>query len=304
MAATTRYGIYPASFTNGTPWHLNQVDSVDVRFGPNKTDVIPGGNVDRSAVMMVTGDPRISFSTSDVLTALTNCTMTAGYNASAGATIRYQQRADGGTFSGGSTFSLVSATKGFLYPTTLTAQNGDAGGARIDLEFVALYDGTNAALTASVSQAVASPTPAFNSKYFMGPVYANGTQIDGVQSVTIQTGMAYTLAIADGELWARVGSIVTRRPTIQFTMLKVDYYSNFSSLFNNSVPGTIACYFARGVDGGARVSYASASHVKISAATGSWSPDNVSVREDGDAMMSVTVMPTGTLSTSVASAIP
>jgi hypothetical protein len=68
--------------------------------------------------------------------------------------------------------------------------------------------------------------------------------------------------------------------------------------------GVLAVYFWKGSDAGSRVAAATASHCKISGATGVWSDDSIKASNNDDGTVDISVMPTGTLTVSVASAIP
>ena len=168
-----------------------------------------------------------------------------------------------------------------------------------------LYDGTNAPIAINTGVDISGVTvPAFVAKYYMGPVYVNGSQVSGVTSVSVNPGIGYAAIAADGNCYPTNGAILSRQPSISWTMLAVDYVATIGSMFNASTPGTVAVYFAKGASGSCRVAYGTAAHAKFSLATGVWSPDNVSVTDNGDGTVTVSVQGTSVMAASVASAIP
>jgi len=303
--AVNRYSLYPASFVHGGgTLSLIQINAATADPGSQMDEIIPGGLVDRQAVIMATARPSCTFSTADLATVLGTVSPTAGLNCTGACKLHYQQRADQGVFSGGSNNIQIAATKGFLMPSRITASG--SGQATCDLMFYPLYDGTNFPLIATNGVSLSSaPTPAYNSVFYQGPVYVNSAQIEGLISVSVDLGLRYSTILPDGYVFATQGSIVARTPTISLTFLKADMVAtNIGSMFIGSLAGTIAVYFARGVAGGTRVANATTSHCKISAATGALGPGSVSVTGEDDATVTVTVWPTAALAVSVASAIP
>ena len=117
-----------------------------------------------------------------------------------------------------------------------------------------------------------------------------------------------TSRIADGGVFPATGlsSITSRNPQIDLTFLNTAILpSTLANMVAAAFATTLAVYFRKGAEGGeGRVANATAEHIKISAAAGTWGPEDVSVSDENDVTTTITVMPTGTLSLSAASAIP
>lgn len=305
MASAQRFGIFPCSFVHaGGTLNLTQMDSFDCQTGVQKAEIIPGGAVDRAHIGIASAQPKATFSTRDLATLFTDVSISAGLALTGTATFRLQEREDGSTFGTGTTHETFVGQTGFLYPTQIQASQDGADGASATCEVVPLWDGSNAPWIHNTSVDFgAVSAPAFVSRFFLGPVYHNSGQLAGVKSVTVNTGINYDAQRFDGEPYARRGAIVARQPTITFTLAKVDAVQALN-MFGAPVSSSFAVYFQKGVASGTRVAAATAQHCKISCTAGDITQDNVSVSGTDDGMVNVTVMPTGTLAVSVASAIP
>lgn len=307
-----RYGLYPATLTYAGPTTLDiqQIERVGVRPSAQKEIIIPAGNIDPSAVILLMADPAVDFDTDDIATVLAAVSPTAGL-ALTGAAFQLQKRADGGAFAAAGTGLSIAATKGFVYPKTLSVAQDGQGGAKLTCEMVAHYDGTTSGSPALPTPALVFAdtvtlvsTPAFNARYYLGPIYANAAQIPGVQDWQLDFGIEYKTKRLDGDLAPQIGSIFSRKPKFTFSVLKVNAQTTIASLFNNAIPGALAFYLRKGAPGGARVADATAEHAKLSMAAGAWNADSIEVQGENDATLKVTAEPTGTIAFSAASAIP
>ncbi len=303
--AQDRYSIYSASITDGeTPLHLQQLRGTTTTPGTRRAEITPGGAVDRGAVMVAIAEPTIRFESGDLAKILAAVSITAGYNAASGATIRAQQRANQGVFTSGSNHVTIASSKGFLMLERIRVSQDDETGATCELMYHALSsDGLTAPLTYAAGQALAQ-APAFNSRFFMGPVYLGSSQLAGLQSWECESGVQFMPHRADGDVWASNGSIVLRNPIIRLTFSNLAAIGSVGNLFLAAAGSAIALYARKGASGGTRVADATAQHCAVAAATGAWGPTDVSVRENNDYTTTIEITPTGTITASVASAIP
>lgn len=306
-----RYSGYPVTFSNGTPWHLQQISGTRLRLQQGLDEIQPMGLADLNSVIMVAADPSVEFDTEDLTTFFTNVSATAGYNASAGSTLRYQIRADGGTFvaAASTAHAVLTSTKGFLFPVSLSASQDAAAGAVLTAEYRVLWDGTTSGglpvspLAVSVASAISATTPIFNSKFFMGPVYLGSTQLEGIERWTINFGIDFRNIRADGELYPRVGSIYGRRASVTIEGKKLSDLTT-AQLMNASPGATLSVFAVKGALGGHRVATTTAQHFKFAVTSGAWRVGNVSASRNDDAMQSIVFNATSTPTFSVASTIP
>jgi hypothetical protein len=302
--ATTRYGIHGASL-NGGSLLLTQVNSYSFDPGQSIDEIVPGGVLDRGAVILGSASSMVRIRSRDVATIFGAVSPSVGYYCSGSSVFDLQQRASGGTYTGSTGANAkITVPVGFLVPESISASAGGNQEAQVELTLHALYDGTNAPMSIANSANLAGSV-AFNSAFYLGPLYINSVKMEGIISSSVEFGLQFSKAIPDGSLYPTVGSIVERKPRFSFTMLRVDFIaSNITNFFNAAAAGTVAAYFYKGATGTGRVAAATTSHAKFSATASTISPDTLSVRDNDDATVTVTIRPTSTVAVSVASAVP
>jgi hypothetical protein len=305
MASAKRFSLYTASFVHaGGTLDINQLESFSVEPTIQRAEVIPGGLNDRSAVLIASAQPRVRFATRDLATLMATVSISGGLALTGAATFRMQERTSGGTFETGATQETWAATGGFLYVDSFSASQDDVNGVIANCIFIPLWDGTNDPLIHNTGVDFTLVTaPAFVSNFYLGPIYHAGAALDGIQNVTVNAGVNYEAKAFNGDPYPRLGAIVTRQPTIQFTTAKVDA-GGALAIFGRAISTGVVVYFQKAVDSGTRVAAATSQHVKITAASGDWSHDDVSVTGNDDGTLTFMATPKSTLAISVASAIP
>lgn len=306
MASAKRFSNYTATFIHGAAQTLSltQMESFAVEPNPTKAEIIPGGLVDRAAVLTAGAAPRVRFGTRDLATLFGTVSTSAGLALTGAATFRLQEREDGGTFITGATDETITTTGGFIYVESITATQEDANGAIANCVCIPLWDGSTDPLVHTTGVNFSGVgAPAFVSQFFLGPVYHNSVAIDGITSVTIDCGVNYDAKAFNGDPYAKLGAIVTRTPSISFVTAKADAAAALN-VFGNAITSSLACYFWKAVDSGTRVAVATAQHCKISTTSGDWCHDDVSVTGNDDGTVTLKVTPKAALAVSVASAIP
>jgi len=303
---SNRYSLYTASATkpDTSAFTLRQLDSWAFSAGNSKGEIIPGGALDRAHVGLGQANPVINVATRDLLTVFTDISPSSVLCFTSGV-FRLQERSTCGTaFATSTSHETYSVAKGTFVPIDVSASQNDPDGAVVNLAAMPLYDGTNAivARTGGVDFSAVT-TPAFVSRYYMGPIYINGTIVPSIERWSIQFGVVYDRKGFNGSPYPTVGSIIKRQPIITFTSTAAEI-DVAVSLFARTLSGTIACYLQAGVNGSDRVAAATTGHIKISAASGEWCTDNMSVSGNDDGSVSLVVLPTAALSVAVNSAIP
>jgi hypothetical protein len=187
---------------------------------------------------------------------------------------------------------------------SIGASQDDQDGVLAQCRMYALYDGTNLPIVHNTGVDLSgAPTPAFTSEYFLGPVYHNGSEIEGILSTSVQFNTMFSTFRTSGNVHAKQGYIARRSPVLQLTTLKSDVDAAVSH-FLRAASGTLAFYYWKGVDAGDRVAVATGGHVKVSAATSVLSDDSLSITENDDATTTITILPSGSLGYTITSAIP
>lgn len=305
MASAERFGIYPASFVHaGGTLDLSQIERVEATPNPTIAEVTPGGAVDPAAYLIASGMPECPFATRDLATLLGTVALTTGLKLTGAATLRFQERTDCGTFETGLTHETITATGGFINVQSISAEQESPEGAIAQLNLLPLWDGSTEPLVHNTGVNFATaPSPAFNSRFFLGPCYHNSAQLDGVIRASFEPGIAFKRYTADGDPYPKKGAIMRRSPIFRFTMTKLDDVSALQ-VAGRAITNSFAMYFWKATANGTRVAVGTTEHIKISCSAGLWRHDRMSVQGNDDGTVDLIVRPTGTVSLSTASAIP
>jgi len=311
--AQTRFSGFPATIkTSGDDIDLRQLQQFSVNPGASINSLIPMGDVDRAVNTVASAMPEITFSSRDIETVLGGISTTLGVCAEDGGSnsllFRWQERANCGTFEPLATATHVGwyAVGGLVCPDTLSASQGDEAGASISCKaWITSTDGHTDPLTHVDGvdlSAAGTPTPAFNSRYYLGPVTVGGSLVEGISDVSINFGHNVSSLLFDGDVFPRTATIDTRQPTITFTTSKGDAGAALSVFGRSS--GAVSCYLIKGASNGTRVALANAEHVSITASSGLWKHDSASVSDNGDGTISFSVTPLGALAQSLTAVVP
>jgi hypothetical protein len=308
MASAERFSIYPLSFVVAGPLTKNftQISSVSVSPNSTKTTIIPGGSIDPEVHILSHADPQVSFSTRDLTTLFTEISPTSGIALAGAATFRYQERTDLGTFEGAAvaTHETITGTGGFIFPTSLSAQQDAVEGVVSNCTYVPLYNGTTNPLMHNTGVVINAVFPGFVTQYYMGPVYINDVEVQGIQSWNIDFGINFVAKRTQGIPYSMKGAIITRNPVVSFTTLKIDEGGGHG-MFARFLAGSLDFYCAKGVNSGARAAYgAGNNHIRLRWTSGDWEHDEVTVSDNDDATVTFTARPTSTVAVDITSDIP
>jgi hypothetical protein len=308
MASAERFALFPCDFIHsGGTLALAQMQGFAISPDAQISEEYAHGAVDRKAAIEVASNPSITFETQDLTTYWGAVSPTVGLAVatSTGATFRLQERATlDGVWETSTTHETYTVSRGILIPESVEASQDDERGAVVSSRHVCLYDGTNLPIVKNTGvDFSAATTPAFTSKFFLGPVYHNSSELKGVISSRVEFGIEFAPRRTSGAVYASLGSIVRRAPTISITMLKVDALSSVNA-FLRALSGTFAVYYWKATASANRTAVASTVHAKFSASAGAWNDESISVQDNGDATATIRIRPTSTIAVSVASAIP
>jgi hypothetical protein len=317
-ASQNRWGLFPARFGDIS---LRQVDSLEIQPGSTKTEIIPGGNAHRAAVVTAYAEPIITCKTRDFDGLLTSpyivdiqtgyrCGSEAGWS-TLNTLIQYQRRKEGGLFSTTNTEHLiVTSPKGFLCFDEISAEQDSTVGAEASLRYYCLTDAWDTEpLDFEQDAAGLVNTPSFRGVWYLGPMYDESYgQIDGVLSVRVRPGIDFRTKRADGNAFATSGSIHTIMPEVRVRLSKLsNYYEITGGLLNHSaiVNGSngIRFFLQKGSPGGHRLPYASTVHVKCTLVNGEMTAETLSVSGEDDASIEYVIRPTTALTLTKGNAI-
>lgn len=302
---SNRYSLYSVLLNAAVD--LTQVDSWSLKPNQQRANIIPGGSIDPAHIGIASAQPTISLTTRDFSTLFASASISAGLSCTESSTFIAQKRADGATFTAAATSGHITLTaaKGFYYPTTISASQDDTDGAQVEGDFIPLWNTTTDPVVLNADQAInAFSAPAFSSRYFLGPVYHAGSEIAGVTSISVDTGIRYEAKAFSGDPFPTVGSIITREPRLSITVADIDAADSLTTLFGSAITTGLIIYLQKGVTSGTRVAVSTEEHVKITAASGDWSLDDASISGNDDGSVTFSSVPTTTLALVTNSAIP
>lgn len=303
MSLTTQelFGIYPAIFDSLT---ISHVSSVEPQHNVQKMVVVPGGSVDPAVVAEINRKPMVNLTAHDLAAILTAVSPTLGLSVSSAWKIQYQQKADGGTFTGSGANVLLSGSKGKLLVDSISAQQDQQDPVDCLLKFYALWDGSTVdgnsdPLPISVSTAQnLTGSPSVGAIYKLGCVVYEGSKLGGVQSAKVTFGVGYNTTSADGEKAARIGTVDLRSPTFEADVHNLSLLSTNGHGLKQASSG-MSIYFRR-------IGYtdASSSHLKLTLGGGAYETTPNGVSKEGKAVTKLMMTGTGTITVDTAAAMP
>lgn len=280
---------------------------------------IPGGGVDRSAVITSHADPVSRFMTTDLQVLLAGTpamSLLTGYafdtattppgssGVTAATLLQCQARLDGAVFDSASNHFTITSSKGYAQIEDITLTQDDPSGGKANITCWHLSaDGIATPDTAAANASLVS-TPLWTSTFFLGPVTlgnpaSSPVWFKSVQSVSIRTGLTYVTKRGEGQPYASIGSIIRRTPEIRVRIHDAEeWYTKMSpALHGLALTGALRvnCYLQKGIHGSTRTPYATAEHMNIYAATGALDPQDFSVAGEDDLGIELLIRPTGTL---------
>ena len=272
-----RYGIYPALFDGLT---ANNLDSVNVSADVQTLVRRAGGDVPTTASALIGAANSVSLSSRDIHEILTSAgpTLTAGgLVVSTSASMQYRQKGETG-----SSHVTITSLGGFLYVTDFGAEQGAAEGADINFVYRALSVAGNAPLTINTGAAITG-APAVNSSFKLGPLSVKGSTIN-VQGWRLRTGMTYTAKPHSGLIHADAGTVDEEAYTIEIDTDDATLASTLSLGESSQITSGLTCYLRR-IGTADNV----ASHIKVTASSGTYVVESLGGSGTGDATLRITV---------------
>lgn len=245
-------------------FHGIREESVDLGLNPSWG----GGSGDAYATMisLLGARPSLAISTTDLKTfidkvGLYYATVTAG----AVFTSYWTKTSDGGANDAGSVHEKRVINKGLLAVSQIEADDEDI--ARLGFGVFATYDGTNDPIALSANSALGAAGNV-TTRFTLGPVELMGTQLEGVQGVTITPGVTVDARRADGFKWPRHSSCRVSGTMIEIRTLDAAAQRTFG------IDGTVLS--ADGAEvwlrklgtGAAPVANATSEHIKLTGLKG------------------------------------
>ena len=250
-----------------------------------------GGSGDAydTMISLLGARPSLAISTTDLKTFIDKVGLYYAAVASGAVFTSYWTKTeDGGANASGSVHEKRIINKGLLAVSQIEADDEDI--ARLGFGVFATYDGTNDPIALSASSALGAAGN-ITARWTLGPVELMGTQLEGVQSVTITPGVAVDVRRADGFKWPRHSSCRVTGAMIEIRTLDASAQRTFG-IDGTVLSGDGAEIWLRKLGSGAApVANATAEHIKfsIAAARGMVVPGVASGSHPDDVASGVTV---------------
>jgi len=239
---------------------IDQVVSQDIT--PNIEPILASGDGQVYPSFSAAGSisPRVTFSTTAVLTALTAVGVTGvAVAADALVTMYLQKYAEGGLRAGATSHLKMVASKGLLVPRRLSAS---MDGVTMEYELITVFDGTNAPIILTADQSLAG-SPSTGELFVVGPVKINDVQLEGIQAIELDFGIGEIVRISDGQVYPTYVAIGSIAPTLTIETTEALALNTFG-VDGTAQGATASEFYLRAVSpGGTRVINATASHIKI-----------------------------------------
>ena len=271
MGVSSLHTLYAVDVDPITEANAVFIDGIsDFAVAPGVQEVLLGGNgqVDPRYVAHMGSMPGISFTTTKLgtlLAEISNAFLISGTKIDSdpthdGLEVFFQAMVEGGTRAGATSHIKLTINEGLLVPRGLNvAQNTIA---RLALELVITYDGTNDPIVLATSQSLIG-TPDVSEAFTLGPISINGTPLVSTQSLNIDPGIQLTVQSGDGDKWPTFVGIMQRQPMITINTLDVSLLSTYGIMGTAISASDVILYLRKMAEGGTRVADATAEHVKI-----------------------------------------
>lgn len=312
MAVAQRYEIAPCSFdptvAAGSDFDFAQLTGWRLNANTRKHRIRVGGNVTTLGNLVVGANPTVNLRTADLTTVLANVPLNTGVCIENGSTLRLMQHEDCDAWATGTSHLTVTSTHGMLFVESIDVDDSGDEPAQANVTHIGLSDpATDGALPYTVTDSVdfaAAPAAAFTSAYFLGGVYHNSTEIPGVVSVNINTGLQVSTKPVRPGPFPTLAYISDFNPEVSIRLEKVNEIAGFTSLFGHAVNTEFAIYLQKAVLSDDRVAKATAQHIKISFTAGTIDVADIGGDAASDADVNMMIKPVGAFTINTASAIP
>lgn len=214
------------------------------------------------------------FSTRSITAALDVTGVGGASIATVGPVSMYAQAwAAGGSRATGSAHRKFTFSDGMILPRTLTVEQG--GEARLDVDIVTSYDGTNDPIIIADAQSL--PVTALTDAMFtLGGVTIGGVALTGVRRFQIDFGLDVVTEAADGDLWDTYVGIRAQQSviTVETTAIATIAAAGIPLSGKAATHANTTLYVKKMLHGGSFVPDATAEHIAFTAC-GMIAPDSV-----------------------------
>ena len=244
--------------------YVDGIRSVTLNPGLQSSLEASDGSPYATFASLTAGAPTGSFETTDLKALLDECSAFMAIDDDGthpGIEFFLQSMAQGGTRSTGSAIKLTIGN-GILALSSLELSH--QAPAVLSAEVTARKDGVTAPLAVATGETLpATVYPATSVIWSLGKVVFNGTEIDGLESVSIEFGIEVEAEAADGDVYPTFAMVRQIRPTITLKGVHVDLLSTLSVDGAFYTASQVVIYARKRAEGGTYVADATAEHVSF-----------------------------------------
>jgi len=246
-----------------------------------------GGHVDDNFAAIAAAQPAIQFSTTAIARALNTLGDINGLAITTTPFDAFFYQGELGGTRAASGHLKMSLSKGIIVPTTLRAPHNPP--ATIDYQAVGRMDGENSPL--SIAGSVVPDVTLDPSQFCAGPVVINGTELDGVQDITLNFGITLEIRSDKGNVWPRYVGIRRRVPTATVRFTNSEHFVGVVDPDGTAITSATAVYLRAVEQGGTRVADATAAHIEALFAEGIVTIGDANATEPNPFDNSITISP-------------
>lgn len=296
MSVNNVYTLGPIAVSHASTNDFNIDGIVDMNVSPEVAqELLYGAGVYLPTHVHVQSvAPMIGFSCTDLATVLAAVDPDSGLAINSGGsaydllTLYFTKATNLGTRAGSGAHISVVANLALIVPRSLTLQQGQT--AVLQSDIYVIYDGSNNPFV--YSQAASLPhVPSIDEAFTLGPVVANGAEIDGVQRVTIDFGNEVSRAYGGGDVFPTHVHIMTHGPTIEIATKDVGTLDDFGLTGTAINSSDIIIYAKKYANEGVYIADNVAEHVKFTLDKGTLVPGGAGGANNTDSEATVRVRP-------------
>ena len=225
------HGLYAVELGEVTPFAFPAIQTNTIPSNTTVRGEVTDGQVSPEFQSITAQNPRISFGTMAIGTALTKVGLQSfivnptvvptGFNAFARKHLIGSTRVPDAT----SGHRKYQANNGMIVPRVLSCDH--QGDAVLPFDMIAIYDGNNEPVVITDGEIIpATLLTGFDERYGLGPVIIAGTTLSGVKSVSIDFGVGAVVESADGDVWPTFVNIREVNPVITLEGIDVDWLTD------------------------------------------------------------------------------
>lgn len=263
MSVNKAYTIGAIVVSGSPAFNLDGITQSSANTGAEILIQRAAGQADPTHTSVISQSPMISWTTTDIATALGSIALSGlpiVSTASTSLDMYLTKMQEGGVRASGSVNGRIRAVEGLILPRQISVSQGQV--ATLTMDFIATYDGTNAPFQYSVTSALPH-VPSIDEIFTMGPVKFNGTTLAGCQSLTIDFGLSAATLASCGNLFPTFAGIATREPYIEVTSLEADYMSTFGISGTAQGATDSVVYLQKQEENAVRLAAATAEHISF-----------------------------------------